>query len=96
MGIYRTSPRASQDLAEINEYLFANNPNAAEQFLNSVTQKFELLANFSNMGRRRDELAPALRSFPLNDYLIFYRPIENGIEIVRVVSGYRDLDTLFE
>lgn len=96
MGNYRISPRAIQDLAEINEYLFANNPNAAEQFLSSVTQKFELLANFSNMGRRRDELAPALRSFPDNEYLIFYRPIENGIEIVRVVSGYRDLDTLFE
>jgi toxin ParE1/3/4 len=48
------------------------------------------------MGRRRDELLPSLRSFPVEDYLIFYRPIEEGIEILRVVSGYRDLEALFQ
>lgn len=48
------------------------------------------------MGRRRDELLPSLRSFPVDDYLIFYRPIAGGIEILRVVSGYRDLNALFE
>jgi toxin ParE1/3/4 len=47
------------------------------------------------MGRSRDELATNVRSFPVNDYLIFYRPIEEGIEILRVVSGYRDLEGLF-
>jgi toxin ParE1/3/4 len=32
------------------------------------------------------------------DYIadnIFYRPIEEGVEILRVVSGYRDLEGLF-
>lgn len=48
------------------------------------------------MGRKRDELLPLLRSFGVDDYLIFYRPIESGIEILRVVSGYRDLDALFD
>ena len=47
------------------------------------------------MGRRRDELLPTLRSFPVDDYLIFYRPIVEGIEVVRIVSGYRDLEALF-
>lgn len=47
------------------------------------------------MGRRRDELARNVRSFPINDYLIFYRPIEEGVEILRVVSGYQDLEGLF-
>jgi toxin ParE1/3/4 len=47
------------------------------------------------MGLNRDDLEPGLQSFPLEDYLIFYRPIEKGIEIVRVVSGYRDLEALF-
>ncbi|WGV26632.1 type II toxin-antitoxin system RelE/ParE family toxin [Halotia branconii] len=47
------------------------------------------------MGRRRDELAPNLRSFSVNDYLIFYRTIEEGVEILRVVSGYQDLEGLF-
>jgi toxin ParE1/3/4 len=47
------------------------------------------------MGRLWDELVPPLRSFPIGRYLIFYRPVNNGIQIMRVVSGYRDLDAIF-
>ena len=47
------------------------------------------------MGRNRDELMENVRSFPIDDYLIFYSPIETGIEVLRVVSGYRDLQDLF-
>lgn len=96
MSFYFVSPQATQDLAQINDYLFAGDPEVADRFLSNITQKFELLANFPNMGRRRDELSSSLRSFPVDDYLIFYRLIEDGIEVVRVVSGYRDLDTLFD
>lgn len=63
--------------------------------LTLITQKLDNLAQFPSMGRRRDELLTALRSFPIDDYLIFYRPIAEGIEVVRVVSGYRDLEALF-
>lgn len=96
MSFYFISPQASFDLAQINDYLFAGNSEAADRFLSNITQKFELLANFPNMGRRRDQLSSSLRSFTVDDYLIFYRLIEDGIEVVRVVSGYRDLDTLFD
>jgi toxin ParE1/3/4 len=68
---------------------------AAERFLKNINRKCSKLANFPNMGRRRDELAPLLRSFPMEQYLIFYRLIDGGVEIVRVVSGYRDLEALF-
>jgi toxin ParE1/3/4 len=29
-------------------------------------------------------------------YLIFYRPIPDGIEVIRVLHGARDIDTIFE
>ncbi len=54
-----------------------------------------MLANFLEMGKLREELAKNLRSFPVEDYLIFYCQFENGIEITRVISGYRDLESLF-
>ena len=38
---------------------------------------------------------PSLRGLPLASYIIFYRIIDDGIEIIRVVSGYRDLESLF-
>ena len=31
------------------------------------------------------------RSFPLGNHLIFYRPIDDGIELVRVLHGARDI-----
>ncbi len=96
MGIYFVSPQAAQDLQEIHDYLFTKNPDTANNFLDTIGKKFEILANFPNMGRRRDELSPLLRSFPVDDYLIFYRQIKGGIEIARVVSGYQDLDALFD
>ncbi|MEH2305452.1 type II toxin-antitoxin system RelE/ParE family toxin [Nostoc sp.] len=79
----------------MNDYLFAGNPDVANRLLTLITQKLDNLAQFPSMGRRRDELLTALRSFPIDDYLIFYRPIAEGIEVVRVVSGYRDLEALF-
>ncbi|WP_089128627.1 type II toxin-antitoxin system RelE/ParE family toxin [Tolypothrix sp. NIES-4075] len=69
---------------------------AAERLLKKINQKCSNLANFPNIGRRRDELSPSLQSFPVENYLIFYRPIADGIEIARVVSGYQDLDALFD
>lgn len=34
---------------------------------------------------------PALRSSPVGNYLIFYRPLPDGIEILRVLHGARDI-----
>lgn len=96
MSGYRFTTPARVDLKEITRFIARNNPQKARQFKDKIRQQCNLLANFPKMGRRRDELSPSLRSFPVEDYLIFYRLIEDGIEVVRVVSGYRDLDTLFD
>jgi toxin ParE1/3/4 len=47
------------------------------------------------MGRRRPELAPGIHGFPVGRYVVFYRPSSNGIEIVRVLHGARDLEQQF-
>ena len=43
------------------------------------------------MGTARDRLAPGLRSFHVGNYLVFYRPVQDRIELVRVLHGARDL-----
>jgi toxin ParE1/3/4 len=71
--------------------------NAANHLLDIFEEKFRLLTDFPEMGRSREELAPSLRSLPVDKYVIFYRIIENGIQIERVLSGYRDFeDVLLE
>ena len=54
-----------------------------------------LVAGQPLLGRLCPELAPNLRSFPVGNYVIFYRPIDNGIEVARVLHGARDIDSLF-
>ncbi len=48
------------------------------------------------MGRKRDSLVTSLRSFPVGNYLIFYCPVNKGIEVIRVLHGARDIQNLFE
>jgi toxin ParE1/3/4 len=43
----------------------------------------------------REELAASLRSFPFGRYVIYYVPIEDGIDVVRVLHSARDIDTIF-
>ncbi|MFB2898235.1 type II toxin-antitoxin system RelE/ParE family toxin [Aerosakkonemataceae cyanobacterium BLCC-F50] len=96
-NICRFTTTASRDIETIIDLIADNSGfDVAERFLKKVNQKCQNLASFPNMGRKRDELLEELRSFPVDDYLIFYRPIEGGIEILRVISGYRDLSALFQ
>ena len=95
MSRYIIAPSAKRELKEINSYIARYNSTAARRFKERIKQQCKLLADFPEMGQNRDELEPGLRSFPIENYLIFYRPIANGVEIVRVVSGYRDLEAIF-
>ena len=51
-------------------------------------------AAWMHLGPARPDIAPDLRYFPVRRYLILYRQITDGIEIVRVVHGARDVPTL--
>ena len=52
MSLYFLSPQAAQDLQEINDYLFAGNPDVADRLLTLITQKLDILARFPSMGSR--------------------------------------------
>ena len=47
------------------------------------------------MSKRYERLSPNLRGFIVRDYLIFYYPRSDGIDIARVLRGDRDLELLF-
>ena len=89
------SSEASQDLEEIIDYFYNINIEAGENFLEEFNKKCKYLANFPNIGRSYKHIKDYLRGIPLDGYIIFDRVIENGIEIMHVVSGYRDLASLF-
>jgi len=83
--------RARQDLIDIWRYVASNNPAAADALLDRVDEKSALLARNPRLGAERSDIRPGLRYFVVGEYLILYRIIEDGIEVVRVVHGRRDL-----
>lgn len=85
-----------QDLDDICEYIARSDARAASLFFDSLRQECKLVANFPSMGKRYQKLSPALRGFTVDGYLVLYYPNDDGIMIARVVSGYRDLETLFD
>lgn len=95
MSAPRFSRASRRDLDEILDRIAIHNSRAAVAFVERLEKKCYELAENPDMGFLRDELAPDLRCWPVRKYLIFYRPIDDGIEIVRVVHGARDLDRLF-
>ncbi|MCA2699331.1 MAG: type II toxin-antitoxin system RelE/ParE family toxin [Microcystis sp.] len=95
MAIYQFSQEAINDLNEICNYLAQNNPRSASNLFDAIRQKCKLVANFPNMGKRYEQVRPNLRGFLVGDYIIFYNVHDDGIFVLRIVSGYRNLDRLF-
>lgn len=67
----------------------------SDAFIERLDQKFQLLAEQCELGRRREELAGGLRSFPVGRYVIFYLAIPAGTQIVRVLHGARHIEDVF-
>jgi toxin ParE1/3/4 len=91
---YQLTVKAAQDLQEIGRSIAADNLQAATRLLNAFEQHVLLLAESPHYGRARPDIRPDLRSRVVKNYLIFYRPIENGIEVVRVVHSRRNIRAL--
>jgi toxin ParE1/3/4 len=89
-------PQAVIDLEDIWWYVAQNNLQDADRLLDRIQVKLMNLAEFPQMGMGQDDLKPSLRSFTVGNYLVFYFPLVDGIDVVRVLHGARDLETIFK
>jgi toxin ParE1/3/4 len=92
----RISPRASEDLTEIWSYIADDSLANADSFIDKLYETMQVLSRQPGSGRHREEIAPGIQSFPFGRYIIFYRAVTSGIEIVRVLHGARDIENIFE
>ena len=70
---YRRTPQADSDLDGIWHYvaLKSGSIEIADRLIDSITDRFFLLARHPNIGRERGaDLRPGLRSFPVGEYVI--------------------------
>jgi toxin ParE1/3/4 len=95
MTIVVKRPLAELDLLEIWDYIADDSLDRADDFLDRIDEKLCLLASHPGMGRQREELLPGLQSFPVGNYIVFYRAIEGGIDVIRILHGSRDIEEMF-
>jgi Plasmid stabilization system protein len=95
MAVIQLTAQAEEDLIELWLYIAQDNPAAADRVLDDIEERFHSLAENPLMGRLRPDIAPELRYFVVGKYLILYRIVPDGIQIVRVIHGARDLPNLF-
>ena len=87
----KCGPHAGGDLHDIWSYIEANNPTAADKLVERFSAIFAKLAQNPALGRFREELRPNLRSFPHGRYIGFYRQERGALQILRILSSYRDI-----
>jgi toxin ParE1/3/4 len=89
---YRLAPLARADLDDIWLYVAQHaSPQTADRLIDAITQPFAFLARYPNAGRPRDDLGLDVRSFPVRNYIIYYRSTaDEGVLIARVLHGSRD------
>ena len=95
MTEYIIAPDAARDLEEISTYYAVHNVEAGEKFLDEFEARCRYLVSFPNIGKSYRSIRPNLRGISFSGYIIFYRVSERIVEILRVVSGSRDLESLF-
>ena len=91
------SAPAKRDLDNIWSYLARESQSIviADAMIASIEEHFSMIVRSPDIGRPRDEIEPGLRSFPVGNYLIYYRERGSRVVLSRVIHGMRDQKSAF-
>lgn len=96
MATILVTPLAQEDLGDIWDYVAESGVERADRLLDLIYEKCQQLAEYPEMGRARHELLMNLRSLTVKNYVILYQPTAEGIEVLRVLYGARDIHRIFD
>lgn len=98
MSVCQFTPQARDDLQQIYDYIAQSSPANALGLIERIEERCLLLADYPYIGIARTEFGASHRSFavPGTRYIIVYRPIDDGVEIIHVRHGSQDLHRLFQ
>jgi toxin ParE1/3/4 len=94
MRALRITALASRDLEEISDYFLEQSVDAGDRFVEQFGQKCQHIARFPLIGKSYGQIRPGLRGVLLMDYIIFYSVSDDAVDILRIVSGYRNLQNI--
>ncbi|MCA9047318.1 MAG: type II toxin-antitoxin system RelE/ParE family toxin [Planctomycetaceae bacterium] len=85
---------AQADLDQIWLFIARDNPAAADHFLDRLISRCQSYANQPLLGERRPDVGSGVRCFSIGHYVVFYLPLVDGVQVVRVIHGARDIREL--
>lgn len=86
---------ADRNLTQIVAYIAKDNPSAAFDWIDATRRLCELLTAQPGIGQSvRTRRFGNIRRHVSGNYLIYYREVDAGIEILLVSHGARDQDRL--
>ncbi len=90
------TPAARDDIAEIWTFIASDNPVAADKLEEALFAAFEKITLMPDIGHwRRDLTDKPVRFFTVKgNYLVVYDPAAEPLQIIRVLHGARDAETL--
>jgi toxin ParE1/3/4 len=90
------SREARTDLVEIFLYIARDSLDAARRMHSRFEETLQTIAKQPGIGRARDELTPGVRSLVSGNYIVYYREVNGGVRVLRILHGARDIRQLFE
>jgi toxin ParE1/3/4 len=84
-------PLFAGDLDDIWLHIAPDNIDAADRLLDRIGRVLTMLLDNPHAGRERPELGQGVRSFPIANFIVFYRPTELRVEFLRALHGARDI-----
>ena len=93
---FRLAPAARADITEIWTYIGEDSLEAASRVRRAFLAACRLLAKHPRIGHKRADLTTRgdVLFWPVYSYLIVYRPSTTPLQILRVLHGQRDLETV--
>ena len=87
----RFGHQAEEDLIEIWNYVAQHDIRAADRLLDDLGTRLRLLARYPLAGPVREDMPAGIRHLVIDDYLAFYRLTNDGVEVIRVLHGRRNI-----
>ncbi|MEJ2087281.1 MAG: type II toxin-antitoxin system RelE/ParE family toxin, partial [Gammaproteobacteria bacterium] len=89
--ILTLSARAETDLEEIADFIARDDPAKALSFVQELRAHCQSLVDIPEAYPIRPELGPGIRVAVHKSYLIIYRLVDEGVLVVRMLHGARQL-----
>jgi len=90
----RYSEESKDDLKQIARFIANDKPIAARRWVAKIREKCRIVAQYPEVGDKRSELGQDIRSTYVGSYVIFFRRTNGFVDIVRVIRGDRDSQSL--